>query len=325
MGEERRISHHVKSCFLTNKAISMWRNTDELFLLTDDRAGGHIQTLKRRFKFKLRHVWFRHELSRLLHYIESQRLQDLLKVDPSIYLKCTRSYLWTGITGAQRVMAQLAYFDWLLKRFTPEEIRHFYASPSVCIASLTVDEKQVAMLLQPARGVGREGELMLTMRIDNQLLLKTAFTILPADMLGLPGEGHAMYVGCFQGQKNTRDLFKETTQLMERTKPNAILFNALQSIAQAWNLVGIVGASDQNHAFAGYGRTLSKRVGISYDALWKELGAVEQTPRHHWQLPLVWTPRSEQEVESKKRSALRRRNQFRQQFVDLCTEGARKW
>jgi uncharacterized protein VirK/YbjX len=132
-----------------------------------------------------------------------------------------------------------------------------------------------------------------------------------------------MFVGCFQGVSNTKDLIKQATQALERTKPGFILLNALQALAKAWGLVAMVGVADKKHAYASY-FSLSKRISISYDDVWQQLGATEQTVQGHWLLPLVWEPRPEHEVESKKRSALRRRNALRQNFIDMCERGVQE-
>jgi uncharacterized protein VirK/YbjX len=299
----------------------MWNSSSELFKLVDDQAGGTIQTIKRRLKFKLRHSWFRRELNTLMHYIHGQQLHHLLQVDPSLYLKCTRSYLWTGLGASQRVMLQLAFFDWLLTRFSTQYIRHFYTTQHINISSLTIKDQVIDVLIQPARGLGREGELALTLNLNKHVIMKASFTVVPAELVGMNGAGYVMFVGGFQGQRDTRELVKEATQLMERTKPNAIMFNALQGIAEAWGLVAILGASNSTHAFSSYRRSLAKRVGLDYDSLWQELGAQEQTKFKHWVLPRTWQPRPESEIESKKRSAHRRRNTFRQNFIDLCIGG----
>lgn len=299
----------------------MWNSNDELFALIDDQAGGSIQTFKRRLKFKLRSFWFRRELDKLMHYIRDHQLNQLLQVDPSLYLKCTRSYLWTGLDSSQRVMLQLAFFDWLLTRFSTPDIRHFYTTPHINISTQTIKDQVIDVLIQPSRGLGREGELALTLNLNNQVIMKTSFTIVPSEMLGIGGSGYAMFVGGFQGQRDTREQVKEATQLMERTKPNAIMLNALQGIAQAWGLVAILGTSNATHAFSSYHRSLAKRVGLDYDSLWQELGAQEQTKFKHWLLPRTWQPRPESEIESKKRSAYRKRNTFRQNFIDLCIVG----
>ena len=298
----------------------MWSNSEELFLLTDTLAGGKMQTVKRRLKFKLRQKLFSAELAEIKHYFELHQLTRLLEIDPSLSLKCTRAYLWTGLNGQQRVAAQLAFFDWFLDKFKLADVLSFYEKGSVSLAKVQHNDTDFEVLLSPSRGLAREGELAVTLHMNNAVLLRSSVSILPAQMLGLSGDGHALFVGCFQGTSNTKDLVKQATQALERTKPTFILLNALQAMAQAWGLVGIVGVADKKHAYASY-FSLSKRISIRYDDVWQQLGATEQTFQQDWLLPLVWEARSEHEVESKKRSALKRRNAMRQKFIEVCAQG----
>lgn len=300
----------------------MWKDSSELFSLVDDARGGSLQVLKRKLKFRLRHAWFRKEVNQLKHFLGSKQLIDLLNVDPAIYLKCTRSYLWTGLDASRRLMAQLSFYDWLLAQYSSQQITHFYKVNHTTVCQFAVKDRLVEVQLRPARGLGREGELAAFICLDGQVLMKASFTVLPFDVMGLPGKGHAMYVGAFQGEKNTLELFKETTLLMERTKPSHLLFNVLQSLAQIWNLQAIVGVSDNAHAYAGYTRTLAKRVKTNYDHIWEELGGEKAKKGDYWILPSTWIPKDVAEVESKKRAAYRRRNALRQAFLDACASGA---
>lgn len=298
----------------------MWSNSEELFLLTDNLAGGKMQTMKRRLKFKLRQTLFSSELAEVQQYFESRQLTGLLEQDPSLLLKCTRAYLWSGLDSHTRVKAQLAFLDWFENKFKLPYTLAFYEPERVGVAKIQHNNTDFDVMLGPSRGLGREGELMLTLHVNGTLLMRSSISVLPAHMLGLPGDGHALFLGCFQGVSNTKDLIKQATQALERTKPGFFLLNALQALAQAWGLVGIVGVADKKHAYANYS-SLSKRISMSYDELWQQLGAIEQTAQGHWLMPLVWQPRPEHEVESKKRSALKRRNALRQQFTDTCLFG----
>jgi uncharacterized protein VirK/YbjX len=300
----------------------MWKNTSELFSLVDDARGGRLQVLKRKLKFRLRHAWFRKEVEKLKHYLGSNKLLDLLQADPAITLKCTRSYLWTGLNGSRRLMAQLGFYDWLLTQYTSQQISHFYQVNHKTICNFLVKDRSIEVQLRPSRGLGREGELAVFLSLDGQVLMKASFSVLSLDLIGIPGKGHAMYVGAFQGEKNTLELIKETTLLMERTKPSHLLFNVLQSLAKNWNLHAIVGVSDNDHAFAGYKRTLAKRVKLNYDQIWQELGGEKNEQSGHWVLPRNWAPRPIEEIESKKRAAYRRRNAIRQAFLDACAIGS---
>ena len=297
----------------------MWKDANELFALVDDARGGRVQVFKRKLKLGLRHAWFKNELDQLKHYFDSKQLMDLLKTDPSLHLKCTRSYLWTGLNGNRRLMAQLSFYDWLLSQYDLAHIQHFYKRHHTTIGSFTIKDRVMEVRLCPSRGLGREGELALFLCLDGKVLMKASFTVLPLDWLGLSGSGHAMFVGAFQGEKDSLALFKEATQLMERTKPAHLIFSALQGLAQIWNLQAILGVSDQLHAFSGYKTTLAKRVKTNYDDVWQELGGEQSTQHPHWVLPLTWVPRPESEIESKKRSAYRRRTALRQAFLQACT------
>ena len=300
----------------------MWKNASELFSLVDDARGGRLQVFKRKLKFRLRHAWFRKEVDKLKHYLGSKQLIDLLHTDPSITMKCTRSYLWTGLDGSRRLMAQLYFYDWLLTQYTSQQVSHFYKVNHTTLCNFLVKDRSILVQLRPSRGLGREGELAVFLSVDGQTLMKASFTVLPLELIGMSGQGQAMFVGAYQGEKNSLDLFKETTLLMERTKPSHLLFNALQSLAKIWDLHAIVGVSDSDHAFAGYTRTLAKRVKTNYDHIWQELGGEKTTQSGHWVLPRNWVPRPLEEVESKKRAAYRRRNALRQAFMDACASGS---
>ena len=301
----------------------MWSNSEELFLLTDDLAGGKMQAMKRRLKFKLRQSLFRSELAEVKQYFEAHQLTRLFEIDPSLSLKCTRAYLWTGLNAQQRMAGQLAFFEWLQTKFALPFVLSFFETERVSIGKIQHGGAEFDIMLGPSRGLGREGELMVTLHINGTLLMRSSVSVLPATLLGLSGTGNAMFVGGFQGVSNTKDLIKQATHALERTKPGFILLNALQAMAQAWGLVGIVGVADKQHAYASY-FSLSKRISMSYDELWQQLGASEKTAQGQWLLPLVWEPRPEHEVESKKRSALKRRNAMRLHFIEVCDAGVRQ-
>lgn len=297
----------------------MWNNASNLFALVDDARGGRLQVFKRKLKLRLRLAWFRSDIEKLKRYFDSQQLLSLPSSDPSIYLKCTRSYLWNGQSGGKRLEAQLAFYEWLLSRYDRPQIEQFYQSNLANICAFPVKDQMIEVQMRPARGLGREGELALFLSLDGQVLMKASFSVLPMHLLGLTGNGHAMFIGAFQGEKKSLELFKEATQLMERTKPAHLMFNALQALAQTWNLQAILGVSDCLHAYAGYTTTLAKRVKANYDSVWEELGGEKTAQNKHWVLPLTWVPRPESEIESKKRSAYRRRNALRQSFLQACT------
>jgi uncharacterized protein VirK/YbjX len=299
----------------------MFKQANELFLNLDDSAGGAHQMFKRKLKFLLRHLWFNDQINQFKDYLVSKNLLALLAIDPSIQVKCTRPYLKTGLDARARVEAQIAFYEWFLSISMPETICQLYKTQTTLVTHDFRD--QVTQIeLKAAFGLGREGELAVFFKFNGETLYKASFTVLPALALGISTNGYVMYIGGFQGERNSDERIKEATKTLERIKPTHLLFHALQSIAQAWGLAGIVATSDSTQVFMSYKNTLAKRIKTSYDSAWLELGGSKDLSNGLWVLPLTWSARPENEIESKKRAAYRRRNALKENFMDMCRQGA---
>jgi uncharacterized protein VirK/YbjX len=294
---------------------------EELFRLTDDGAGGWLQTAKRRLKFRLRYRLCRVHLQEIRSFFIRNGLEVLTQLELPLMLRPMRSYLWRGLGVAGRAQAQLAFFAWLLKRYTADAVRGFYQRNSYEVFSQTYPEGVIRVVISPGRALGREGELEMHLKFNDVSVMKTAFSVLPAQMLGVAQDGFVIVIGNMQGQRSANQEIKIVTQKMERTRPQNILMTALQGLALGWDLVAMLGVSDSAHVYSGY-RSLSQRVGQSYDSLWRELGSTNALSKNHWNLPIQWVPRPEQDVPSNKRSQLRRKNEIRQKIFDEVTRNS---
>jgi len=232
-----------------------------------------------------------------------------------VMLRPMRPYLWGGLNPEARTNAMLAHFEWLMARHSAQTVVEFFKRGSFTYFSQSYPEGNISIDIEPGRGLGREGEFELHLKFNGAAVMRAAFNVLPAHMVGLKADGYVMAIGNMQGQRFLNQEIKIVTQKMERTRPQNILMTALQGLASGWQLVAMVGVSDAAHVYAGY-RSLSQRVGQSYDGLWEELGTTGALSKTHWNLPIQWVARSEQEVPSNKRSQLRRKNEIRQKIFD---------
>ena len=290
-------------------------SSEELFRLTDNGSGGWLQTAKRRLKFRLRYWLSETQLHRIRSFFQSHGLSELTHSELPVMLRPMRPYLWGGLNPEARTNAMLAHFEWLMARHSAQTVIDFYKRGSYTYFSQSYNEGVITIEIEPGRGLGREGEFELHLKFNGAAVTRAAFNILPAEMVGLSQPGFVMAIGNMQGQRFLNQEIKIVTQKMERTRPQNILMTALQGLATGWQLVGMVGVSDVAHVYAGY-RSLSQRVGQSYDGLWEEMGTTGAISKTHWNLPIQWVPRSEQEVPSNKRSQLRRKNEIRQKIFD---------
>jgi len=290
-------------------------SSEELFRLTDNGSGGWLQTAKRRLKFRLRYWLCESQLQHIRAFFNDHGLNALTHSELPVMLRPMRPYLWGGLNPEARTQAMLAHFEWLMERHSAATIVDFYKRGSYAFFSQTYPEGTITIEIEPGRGLGREGEFELHLKFNGAAVMRAAFNILPADMVGVHAPGFVMVIGNMQGQRFLNQEIKIVTQKMERTRPQNILMTALQGLATGWQLVAMVGVSDVAHVYAGY-RSLSQRVGQSYDSLWAEMGTTGAISKLHWNLPIQWVARSEQEVPSNKRSQLRRKNEIRQRIFD---------
>jgi uncharacterized protein VirK/YbjX len=290
-------------------------SSEELFRLTDNGSGGWMQTAKRRLKFRLRYWLCESQLHRIRSFFQTHGLNELTHSELPVMLRPMRPYLWGGLGAEARTNGLLAHFEWLMARHSAQTVVDFYKRGSYSFFTQTYPEGVITLEIGPGRGLGREGEFELHLKWNGAAVMRAAFSILPATMVGIQTPGFVMAIGNMQGQRFLNQEIKIVTQKMERTRPQNILMTALQGLASGWQLVGMVGVSDVAHVYSGY-RSLSQRVGQSYDGLWAELGTTGALSKVHWSLPIQWEARSEQDVPSNKRSQLRRKNEIRQKIFD---------
>lgn len=286
-----------------------------LFRLIDNGSGGWLQTAKRLLKFRLRFWLCKKHLQRILKFFHEHALTELTYSELPLMLRPMRPYLWSGLNPESRTNAMLAHFEWMMSRHSSQTVIDFFKRGSFTYFTQNYPEGDITIELEPGRGLGREGEFELHLKFNGAAVMRAAFSILPAHMVGLEESGFVMAIGNMQGQRFLNQEIKTVTQKMERTRPQNILMTALQGLASGWQLVGMYGVSDAAHVYSGY-RSLSQRVGQSYNSLWEELGTTGAVSTTHWDLPIQWVARSEQEVPSNKRSQLRRKNEIRQKIFD---------
>lgn len=293
-----------------------------LFARTDDGAGGWLQTLKRRIKFEWRYTRYGHQLRQVHQTLQHHGITCLLDSEPNLLLRPLRSYLWNELDGIRRTRALQSHLHWLLQSHGSEVIKRLYHHEPAVLMESPLQSHQMRLLLQPGRGLGREGELALVLQLDGEPVMQCAFSVLPVDLFDASRpSGHLMVIGNLQGVRDGSDRIRQFTHAAERTRPHTILMTALQGLASGWQLAGILGVTSERHAYSGY-RSLSKRVGIDYDALWQELGATSRMGYSHWQLPLELHLRDDQEVPSRKRAEHRRRSALRLQIRQQCKQSA---
>lgn len=192
------------------------------------------------------------------------------------------------------LMADLRSIDQLL---TPEQLRPLSGGQALCRWRSEELDLQVdlSLNLEAKEGLWRLG----LRQIDSEAMVYS---------LSFAFVGDALFIGAVQGTacQDAPALIRQATKALHGLRPPFFLIEILRSLARQWNVRRIVGVDGNFQLKANKGSRDSDRVRFDYAAFWTELGGA-RSPQGNWDIPLVGSRKSLDEIESRKRAMYRRR------------------
>jgi len=231
-------------------------------------------------------------------------LQALAAARPRLIVKIHRPYLTNTLTPAERVALLQAHYDFVLRRGLGALMLRA-ARLGATLAQ--VSGKSGALYRVELRAVEpmeREGELVLQLYREDQLVYSTAFSFLRelrGDFVG---------VGCLQGPRMATglDLIRTVTRDLHGLRPKRLLVTLVNVIGYATGCSAVRLVGNENRTV----RRSQKqgKVHADYDAFWLECGALRR-PDGDFEMPCTAVTAPDLSlVPSHKRSAARKRHEI---------------
>ncbi|WP_430392400.1 VirK/YbjX family protein [Dyella sp. 20L07] len=234
----------------------------------------------------------------------SARLTAYLGHDPRLHERWHHHYINRRLGRAQRMAVISSHYRFAFDRLPTALVDAVYLQGRYELGALTLkDGSQLLLELRRPTGRSREGELSLCLaNTQGQLLSSMIFSIAE--------EGRMLLVGCVQGAANElgREAVRELTKQCYGLRPKNLLFSLLLAFGSFTGAQQIRGVSNLVHPFAGN----ANKIKADYDSFWEECQGVLQ-PDGFFALPTSEPERDESQVESKHRSAFRRRELLRRE------------
>ena len=228
-------------------------------------AGG---TVREHLKFFTRAI-FNPNTSRrwLAAWNASPRLSELATLQPGVLRKVYRSYLFHGLTSAQRVDIILSHYHFVQNQGMWDLVIQA-AQSRVQLAQFTGRSGAPYQIsLEAVLCMEREGELVLQMISEDRALYSVAFTFVYNN--GLPH----IAVGCLQGGRDegVAHQIRTVTKDLFGLRPKTMLMRVLRQIGVAFGCGSLVLVENANRVMRKQIR--QKKVAANYDQSWNELGA----------------------------------------------------
>lgn len=229
-------------------------------------------------------------------------LRELAGIRPRLIYKVYRPYLSLALPSTQRLAALRDHYCFMFaKGLGPLTLRA--ARTPITIATVTGKSGAAYQLTLVAVGpMEREGELVLQLMQDKQLIYSCAFSFLADDA------GMLLAIGCLQGPKAAHglQLIREATRALHGLRPKNMLVRLLAHLAHHHNCVGIRLVGNANRVV----RSALKQgvVYADYDEFWENLSAVRRLDGDY---DLACEPIGMQDmasIPSRKRAEMRKRH-----------------
>jgi len=236
----------------------------------------------------------------------SPRLLAILAHDPRLHERWHHHYINRRVGRAERMAIVGEHYRYAFEHLPTAMVEAVYLRGRHVLGALTLkDGSELQLELRRPTGRSREGELALCLaNTQGQLLSSTIFSI--------TDQGQTLLVGCLQGAAPElgREAVRELTKQCYGLRPKNLLHSLLLAFGSFTGASRLRGVSNLAHPFAGE----TDKIKADYDSFWEECQGVLQ-PDGFFALPIHEPERDEAQVESKHRSAFRRREMLRR---DAC-------
>ncbi|SFW37468.1 hypothetical protein SAMN02910323_1561 [Selenomonas ruminantium] len=227
----------------------------------------------------------------------------------------TRAFFFKGSTLAQRVDLTKYHFSYLEDKLKMDVLNDIYHYKTIRLWKSLDDDIDWYTILRYHPGQRKEGLLALEMRLDERSLYQMMFWINKD-----PNNEPALWIGAMQGPNtgNAKDFVKEATKRSYRYRTKNLILYMTMALARSLEVKHIYAVSNDGYYAMNHVRR-DRKLKTDFGAFWEEVGGhVTDDPRFY-EVPLVESRKTMEEVPTRKRAVYRKRFAF-QDDVDRQIE-----
>jgi uncharacterized protein VirK/YbjX len=228
---------------------------------------------------------------------------DMVKARPRLLYKIYRPYLSNTMPIGERLELLRAHYRHIFRHgLGPLTVQA--ARGAVTLAR--IDGKNglpYQLQLRAIEPMEREGELVLQLRQEDELVYSCAFSFVRSDT------GMTLGIGCMQGPRGEHglQLIKDATRELHGLRPKNLMLKLLSQFARDHGCATLRLVSNANRVVCS--ATRQGKVHADYDTLWQELGAVARADGDYQLASEAICEPDLAAIASKKRSEARKRHE----------------
>lgn len=265
---------------------------------------------RRYYVFLLRSLFYRKLLNELLAFFESEEpLKALLERTAYPIEQVTRSFFYKDSSIEERRHIIERHYTYLLNRLKSDrflQICDYHPEARFVIWESEFEEKNLRAELTIDDGQRKEGCLSVIIKWDEQELYQIIFW-LNEDINGQI----ALWIGAMQGPNfdDARNVVKRLTKFCHGYRTKNLVLYMVQAVVRSMGIKKIYAVSNYGYYANNHVRT-DRKLKTNFGDFWLEAGGHETEDKRFFEVPIIETRKTMEEVPTRKRAVYRRRFAF---------------
>jgi uncharacterized protein VirK/YbjX len=229
------------------------------------------------------------------------------------YKYLTQIYLVRGFTVAERAACFLHHYQ-RLHAALPDSLLRRTLREDVAIHEIPEGANRFFVTMGMSRPSFLEGEMSLHLRVDGEIVYVLSFTIVPGWVVKSPAE-EILLITRLQGVKGAYPPISYATKTLHDVAPDALLFAALQGIAQAFGIGELAAVSGGLQSY--YSEDNAAAFKEAYDDFFTELG-IPKSAAGFFRIPLPFQEKPLTFIKHGHKIRTREKRAFKKQIQLAC-------
>ena len=243
--------------------------------------------------------------------LAGRKLSNLVKRDPSIYVKCCLESYSCCLSPVDRATMFVAHYRWLQSQFAQNFLDRIIADEGEVVWQRQEEALALEICMYVAYATEVSGELVLSFRANGTVIYALYFLVVPGHPLGINAD-RTILLSQLHGMRGQLDLIRRATKALCDVSPNLVLMAAVEGIARGLGIEHILGINADMSICGGGG---PKPLLYAYDEFWNSIeGKRLASGYFHFPVPLPLKPFTQIKKNHKARVKIRRK--FRQQVTE---------
>ena len=249
-------------------------------------------------------------MSRLEKFFEQSELMKKIAAGyPFVYEQATRAFFYHKSTFEERAQLIEDNMQFLSARLTEDFMLKVYGDQKISLWKMPLDDLgEMDLVICAEPGQRKEGLAAVMFNLPDEVpVYQILFWIARDNLINRDG-AWAMWIGAMQGPNfdDAKEIIKRITKKCHayRTK-NLILYSA-QAVARFLGVGKIFAVTNEGYYANNHVRR-DRKLKTSFSDFWQEAGGVPTADKRFYELPLIETRKTVEEIPSHKRAQYRRR------------------